>query len=683
MNNLFVKLWVLSIFLTLGVRGQEMHLPRVFAEPQADFISLQLKKNAQLAHDNLRFTAPVALDGKARTALKNKIALHTGVDINHDLPLLLLETGKVQADGFQVKNIRFQTRPEVYATASLYVPDGTGTFPAVVVTHGHWPDARRAEIFQSVAQALARSGYVVLVMDAWGTGERCSIAGKQEYHGANLGASLMNVGESLLGMQLSDNIRAVDLLSSLKYVDKNNIGATGASGGGNQTMWLAAMDERVKAAIPVVSVGTFEAYILNSNCVCELLPFGLTFTEEAAVLGLVAPRALKIFSAGKEANKAFMPAEMLKSYEQASLVYKAAGAKDKLAYQIFDAGHGYWPEMREAMLGWFNLQLKGKGDGSEVKEPAIKLLSADLLKTYADDQREPEVLTTAGFSKLQGNHLNQQMRAAKIFNAAEKRSALKGLLAVDHKNTLKKIHQLGEEKGWFKYFIETSNGSHIPFLLKRPVKHKNSYTLLSHSSGKDSIPAIHLQKLIDQGEGIVLIDVWGTGEQASPSVVKVDGALPPFHTLSRSALWLGNTIQGKWLQDLQIVSAWLKQQNAKSSISVQGYKETGLAALFYGVFHKTAKVTLYNTPFSYQFDEREGIDYYNMAVHIPGILKWGDISMAAALAQGEVIFNNPRSMSGKQANKQQISEVQAEIKRFNRQQNKKQMVQFKESTIYK
>ncbi len=126
----------------------------------------------------------------------------------------------------------------------------------------------------------------VSVLIPWGAGERTSVHGVTEYHGSNLGASFMNIGESLLGIQVSDNIRGVDLLCSLPYVDARNIGATGASGGGNQTMWLAAADERIKAAVPVVSVGTFESYVMRSNCICELLIDGLTFTEEAGVLAL-------------------------------------------------------------------------------------------------------------------------------------------------------------------------------------------------------------------------------------------------------------------------------------------------------------------------------------------------------------------------------------------------------------
>ena len=668
---------VTGVLMTLNADAQVLTLPKVYKEQQADFISVNLKDKAKKAHDRLRFAAIEASAWEeTKETLKNQIRLKAGINVDHELPLELRETGRVQSDGFHIKNIRFQTRPGVYATASLYVPDAAGTFPAVVVTHGHWPDARSAEIFQSVAQVLAGSGYVALVIDAWGTGERCSVEGTQEYHGANLGASLLNVGHSLLGMQVTDNIRAVDLLSSLPYVDKHNIGATGASGGGNQTMWLAALDERIKAAVPVVSVGTFQSYILNSNCICELLPDGLSFTEEGAVLGLVAPRALKILNAGNDANKAFHPTEMLKSYGQAEQVFEAYSAKDKLSYQIFDTGHGYWPEMREAMLGWFNQQLKGSGNGNAVKEPVIKILPAALLATYPAHQREKEVMTTAEFCKVQGEVLNKQLLNRTEFDPAAKLEALKKILAISDDREIKTVHPLGEENGWLKFSMENSTGDRIPFLLKRPANGTKRYTLLSHSAGKDSIPALHLKKLMERGEGLVLIDVWGTGEQSSAEALKIDGTLPAFHTLSRSALWLGSTVMGIWVQDMQLISNWLLQEDDENVISVQGYKETGIASLFYAVLNQTLRVSLYDTPYSYRFQQREGIDFYNMAIHIPGILNWGDISMASALSDAAIVFVNARNTAGIRPDKKQLTALKAEFDKLSQHTKKKKAVHF-------
>nr|WP_068888574.1 acetylxylan esterase [Pedobacter panaciterrae] len=681
MNNLILNFMVLGILITAGpgVKGQA--LPKVFSEQQDDLAGLNLKRSAESAAASLPLPSSKSEWEQYKQDLKLKIKQSTGVRVDHQLPLKMQETGQVQMDGFSIKNIFFQTRPHVYATASLYIPKGQGPFPAVVVTHGHWPDARRSELFQSVAQVLASSGYVALVIDAWGTGERCTEDGKQEYHGANLGASLMNVGESLLGMQLTDNIRAVDLLSSLSYVDKNHIGATGASGGGNQTMWLAAIDERIKAAIPVVSVGTFQSYIMNSNCVCELLPQGLTYTEEAAVLGMIAPRPLKIFSAGNDTNKSFFPSEMLKSYTTALPVFEFYKAKDKVAYQIFDTGHGYWPEMRDAMLGWFNLQLKGNGDGTAVKAPEVKVLQAAELATFKDGQRPEEIVTTAEFCREQEINLHQQMMNSNKQDLKAKTEALKSILGMNQRAKIKEVKPFHTERGWQKLVLETTTGHFIPFLFKTPEK-GNSYTLLSHSGGKDSIPSADIKYLIERGQGILLVDVWGTGEQRSEMAVKIDGALPPFHTLSRSAQWLGNTVIGNWVSDLQLITMWLKQQDKKSVISLQGYKETGIASLLCTVFNQAKQVTLIDAPYSYRFDERNGIDFYNMAIHIPGILKWGDVSLATALSSASVVFKDARSMSGNLPEAAQKALITAEFEALKKYTQNKKAVKFAASKTY-
>ncbi|MFM7870006.1 MAG: prolyl oligopeptidase family serine peptidase, partial [Planctomycetaceae bacterium] len=100
----------------------------------------------------------------------------------------------------------------------------------------------------------------VLAVDAFGAGERA--IGKQlgEYHGEMTAATLFPVGRPLSGIQVYENGRAVDYLISRPEVDAQRIGITGASGGGNQSMYAGAWDERFKAVAPVCSVGTYQAY---------------------------------------------------------------------------------------------------------------------------------------------------------------------------------------------------------------------------------------------------------------------------------------------------------------------------------------------------------------------------------------------------------------------------------------
>src|ERR1051326_562298 len=344
-------------------------LPSILSTIHEDFIDKKLREEAATKFNAYQLPTNRKEFETFKTYLRGKIIQKAGVVINHQLPLNVRETGIIRLKGYFIKKIAFQTRPGVYATANLYVPDGTGPFPAVIHAHGHWMNSKADEEFiQPVCHSLALNGYVCLAIDAFGAGERSTVHGTPEYHGSNLGASLMNIGESLMGIQISDNMRGVDLLCSLPYVDANKIGATGASGGGNQTMWLAAIDERIKAAVPVVSVGTFQSYIMNSNCICELLIDGLTFTEEAGVLSLIAPRALKMCNHYRDDIPTFVPAEMLKSYTKAKPVFQMLDAGNNISYSLSDSTHGYWPDDRQVMLGWFDLHLKGIGNGERKKE---------------------------------------------------------------------------------------------------------------------------------------------------------------------------------------------------------------------------------------------------------------------------------------------------------------------------
>src|SRR5690606_36699493 len=188
---------------------------------------------------------------------------------------------------------------------------------------------------------------------------------------------LLNIGESLMGMQITNKIRGSALLQSLPYVDAEKIGATGASGGGNQTMWLGAVDERVKAAMPVVSVDTFNSYVMGHNCVCEVLPNGLAFTGEWGVLSLVAPRAMRMCNHKQESNPTFFPAEMLQSFAKALPVFGCYGAEMNIDSQLFDRPHGYYPADREALLGLMDLHLKGDGDRIPRKENSLEPLPAE------------------------------------------------------------------------------------------------------------------------------------------------------------------------------------------------------------------------------------------------------------------------------------------------------------------
>ena len=182
-------------------------------------------------------------------------------------PLNPQTAGILERDGYKVEKVVFESRPRYYVTANVYVPRrGTPPYPAVLAPVGHWGMGKSFDEYQRLGIYLARRGYIVLVYDVPGQGER------RQYFNPILGRSLIDPGGSHWFVTLEhgyagaqailtggdyasylvwDGIRALDYLTERADVDKQRLACTGTSGGGLQTELLSAVDERIKVSIPV------------------------------------------------------------------------------------------------------------------------------------------------------------------------------------------------------------------------------------------------------------------------------------------------------------------------------------------------------------------------------------------------------------------------------------------------
>jgi hypothetical protein len=88
---------------------------------------------------------------------------------------------------------------------------------------------------------------------------------------------------------------------------------------------------------------------------------------------------------------------MLRSYAEARKIFQAYEADGNLAYQIFNLPHGFWPEIREAMLGWFDLHLKGVGHGSPKREIPFEYLPEDKAMVFEKGKRDEKVISIARY----------------------------------------------------------------------------------------------------------------------------------------------------------------------------------------------------------------------------------------------------------------------------------------------
>ena len=129
----------------------------------------------------------------------------------------------LKRDGYRVEKIIFQTRPGVRMTANLYVPDAAKKQKAPAILHGPRPLARAKQdpVVQSRCIGAAKLGFVVLCVDAFGAGERGVGKALGEYHGDMTAATLLPLGTPLSGLQVYENMRAVDYLETRPEVDED------------------------------------------------------------------------------------------------------------------------------------------------------------------------------------------------------------------------------------------------------------------------------------------------------------------------------------------------------------------------------------------------------------------------------------------------------------------------------
>jgi len=210
-------------------------------------------------------------------------------------------TGRIEGNGYRIENIVFESRPGLWVTANLYLPaKPTGLMPAVLFSHSHHNPKAQGEL-QDMGMTWARQGWLVLVMDHLGHGERRQHPfvssdqypktfrlGRQDYcFRYNVGLQLQLVSESLMGWMVWDLMRGVDLLCSREGVDEDRIILIGSvAGGGDPAAVAAALDPRITAVAPFNFGGPQPDYPIPQDAEKEFYYFGVAYWETTRCLRL-------------------------------------------------------------------------------------------------------------------------------------------------------------------------------------------------------------------------------------------------------------------------------------------------------------------------------------------------------------------------------------------------------------
>lgn len=559
-------------------------------------------------------------------------------------PLEARTIGELRHPDYRIEKVVFQTQPDVWVSSTLYVPvPAMGRLPTVLAVHGHWPWARRDPVVQARCLGLVKLGFVVLAVDAFGAGERYMEPGRSTYHGALCGAALWPAGMTLLGQQVYENRRALDYLRSRPEVDPDRIGITGASGGGNQSLYAGALDERIRAVVPVCGISKYQAYLRAACCVCEVLPGALRFAELGDVLSLVAPRALLVLSATKDAYQFSSPVAE-ESVQRAEPIFRLLGVPDKIVHRTFDSGHDYNQPMREAMYGWMTRWLKGEGKGAPIPEPAHTIEKVEELACWPDKARPVGFLFPPSLAKREAlkilaryercpTHREDWESTAAALREQLRQRVLGGLPRQPKPVARLQPSTKTGEIVTTPLLLQPEPNVPLPVLLRGPSKApaRQNVCILLHLKGKEEALAHPLAKaLLETGWLLAVPDLRGTGE-TEPDRNAVRGA--PDHTIAEQGIWIGRPLLGQWVVDVGSVLDWLATQPGidprRCYVAGLGQAATiavTAAALLEG---QLAGAMSFEGPTTFV----TGVDYAPgsfMGLLAPGILHAGDIAQIAA-----------------------------------------------------
>ena len=259
-------------------------------------------------------------------------------------------------EGLVVENISIETLPGLYVQGNLYRPKAPkGKLPLVLNPHGHGMYSRTVPMNGfSVPHRAMNQALNGLAAFAWSMTAHDKDSMQIEHRGLLQGDEkrLCNLlGLSTFGLQLNNSIKILDYLCARDDIDTRRIGCTGESGGGTQTYYLAAVDDRVKVAAPAVMLSGH----YQGGCVCENAPLlhlhGYSTVHYAA---LIAPRPLLLPACTGDWTHHAMEREFASLRD----LYRLYGKEDAIDSFYQDERHNYNRATRERVYAWMVRWLK-------------------------------------------------------------------------------------------------------------------------------------------------------------------------------------------------------------------------------------------------------------------------------------------------------------------------------------
>lgn len=365
-------------------------LARMPAKAQSGFPGVAYREYARCLPDFLRdaaarayqarnreiatLTSPDAIRRRQRWARETFWKLVGGMP--QRTPLNTRVVSSFERPGYRVEKLVYESVPNFHVPANLYIPAGQPPYPGVLFQMGHTRNGKAGDTYQRCCQGLVKLGYLVLAFDPMGQGERIyypdsnglkSRLPSPDHEHTMAGRQMLLLGDTATRMQVWDAVRSLDVLAAHPLVDPNRLASTGQSGGATLTMLLAAVDDRLAAAV-VCSGNTENVACANFN------PPGSTDDAEQNLIGsgplgfdrwdLLYPFAPKplLISVSDHDFFGTYSSEYIRNgweeFEKLRGIYARLDAPGHLAWNDTPLPHGLSYDTRLYVYNWFARWLK-------------------------------------------------------------------------------------------------------------------------------------------------------------------------------------------------------------------------------------------------------------------------------------------------------------------------------------
>ena len=508
---------------------------------------------------------PIQASAKAewvarRQVVRQEVRRILGIDPAPQAPLNIRRGGSLQREGYRVERLYWQTWPGVYASGWLYLPDPVeAPAPAILNPHGHLENGARHPTVQTRLIALARLGYVALAVDS--------------VHPVDYA-----VGVNPVGVMTWNNLRALDVLCGMPEVDPQRLGVTGVSGGAQQAMYLMALDDRVKAAVPAALVTYFRRILMpdGEHCHCNHVPGLLRVTDAPEICAVFAPRPALYLTLTGDWTAPFGEEEL----GELRGVYRLWGRSERLDHELFEGPHDYTQPMRERAYAWFNRWLRGIDDPEAAREPAVTPEPPEALLELDDPPQDHHGWQGVGAfyrERAAPSPPRLESRATRKRYQERTRGSLADLLGGPATPVAPAVqrHAEGTAEGfsWEVISYQSEAQVRIPAVLLRPPTDESTpVSILLHPEGKsgwggpDNLHSL-AQALLEAGHALLLPDP------------RLHGEMHQSWRLN-SVVW-GRPEAGMATQDVLAAVNWIhgREEFDAKRILVLGRGDMGVTAL--------------------------------------------------------------------------------------------------------